>query len=136
MIVLDEQLSGRGIETALAQWYAGTVCFINALRPGTLIKDEAIPDLLQQQNAPTFVTINETDFWLKAKLADDYCIVCANLSDSQAHHVNRLLRCLFRRPEFRNKTQRAGHIFRLSHNSALYYNHHAPTLVPLSNWRP
>lgn len=136
MIVLDEQLSGRGIETAVAQWYPGTVCFINDLRLGTIIKDEAIPTLLQQQSEPTFVTINATDFWLKTRLSENACIVCANLSDSQAQTVNFLLKCLLRRTEFRSKAQRMGHIFRLSHSSAAYYTWREPTIYFLENWQP
>ena len=62
MIVLDEQLLGRDLEEQIARWYQGAVCFIVDLRPNTVIKDEAIPKLLQQENQITFVTINESDF--------------------------------------------------------------------------
>ena len=48
MIVLDEQLLGRGLERDIAQWYRGTVQFITDLRPHTIIKDEAIPVLLRR----------------------------------------------------------------------------------------
>ena len=61
MIVLDEQLLGRGLERDIAQWYRGTVQFITDLCPHTIIKDEAIPVLLRRQAQPTFVTINERD---------------------------------------------------------------------------
>ena len=47
MIVLDEQLLGRDIENQIAHWYQGAVCFIIDLRPDTVIKDDAIPRLLQ-----------------------------------------------------------------------------------------
>ena len=63
MIVLDEQLLGRGIEHHIAQWYRGTVQFITNIRPNTVIKDDAIPMLLRQLSQPTFVTINARDFW-------------------------------------------------------------------------
>jgi hypothetical protein len=43
MLVLDEQLLGRDLDTALAHWYRGPVLFITDLRPGTVIKDDAIP---------------------------------------------------------------------------------------------
>jgi hypothetical protein len=46
MLVLDEQLSGRGLETVLGRWYPGPVLFITDLQPGTVIKDDAIPALL------------------------------------------------------------------------------------------
>jgi len=68
MIVLDEQLLGRNIEQELAKWYRGRVVFVTELRPDSIIKDEAIPELLRRQNRPTFVTINERDFWRKIKI--------------------------------------------------------------------
>jgi len=63
MIVLDEQLLGRNLETEIAEWYEGKVCFITDLRPNTVIKDDAIPKLLREQNHAAFITINEKDFW-------------------------------------------------------------------------
>jgi hypothetical protein len=63
VIVLDEQLLGRGIEREIQKWYRGKVCFITDLRPGTVIKDEAIPGLLRGNRGSVFVTINEQDFW-------------------------------------------------------------------------
>ena len=53
MIVLDEQLLGRGLERDIAQWYHGTVQFITDLRPHTIIKDEAIPVLLRRPELRT-----------------------------------------------------------------------------------
>ena len=53
MIVLDEQLLGRGLERDIAQWYRGTVQFITDLRPHTIIKDEAIPVLLRRPELRT-----------------------------------------------------------------------------------
>lgn len=78
MIVLDEQLLGRNIEEQIARWYQGAICFITDLRPNTVIKDDAIPKLLQQENQPTFVTINEQDFWRKT--APSVSIIVRQLS--------------------------------------------------------
>ena len=47
MIVLDEQLPGLGLEEGVARWYRGAVFVVNTLRPGIVIKDEAIPSLLR-----------------------------------------------------------------------------------------
>ena len=47
MIVLDEQLLGRGLESEIAAWYRGSVCFIHELRPQTVVKDDVIPTLLR-----------------------------------------------------------------------------------------
>jgi hypothetical protein len=62
MIVLDEQLLGRGLEPDIAQWYRGTVRFITDLRPHTIIKDKAIPALLRQRSQSTFATIKTETF--------------------------------------------------------------------------
>ena len=50
MIVLDEQLLGRDLEQDIARWYRGPVRFVIDLRPHSVIKDEAIPDLLRHQS--------------------------------------------------------------------------------------
>ena len=121
MIVLDEQLLGRGLERDIAQWYRGTVQFITDLRPHTIIKDEAIPVLLRRQAQPTFVTINERDFWRKVATDQRYCIVCFVLSDARAREIPLALRTLLRRPELRTKGQRMGKIIRVTNNDLSYY---------------
>ena len=65
MIVLDEHLQDVGIATGFERWYPGQVRSITALRPGSVIKDEAIPDLLRQLRQPTFVTVNVSE-WAKS----------------------------------------------------------------------
>lgn len=50
MIILDEELQGLELEEAIARWYRGSVIIVKKLRPGTVIKDEAIPVLLRQVN--------------------------------------------------------------------------------------
>jgi hypothetical protein len=75
MIVLDEQLLGANLEQAIGKWYQGNVCFITDLRPNSIIKDEAIPMLLRKEAQPTFITINERDFWRKVAISEYFCIV-------------------------------------------------------------
>jgi len=100
MIVLDEQLLGRNLEVAIDKWYRGNVCFITDLRPNSIIKDEAIPMLLRQQPEPTFVTINESDFWRKVLINEYFCVVCFTLPDSRALEIGLLLKYLLHHPEF------------------------------------
>jgi len=76
MLVLDEQLLGCSLEIALALWYREPVLFITDLRPATIIKDDAIPTLLRLQRAPTFVTINESDFWRRVAIDRHFGVVC------------------------------------------------------------
>lgn len=121
MIVLDEQLLGRNIEVEIAKWYRGAVRFITDLRPNTMIKDDAIPELLRPQDQPTFVTINERDFWRKVTIDPRYCIVCLSLPDSRATEIPQLLRSLLQRTEFRTKANRMGKVIRMTEKEVSYY---------------
>ena len=122
MIVLDEQLLGRHLEREIGKWYRGTVCFITDLRPNTVIKDEDIPKLLRHQDQPTFVTINERDFWRKVAITEQFCIICFCLPDPRASEISSILRTLFRHPEFRTKRRRMGKVIRVSHQRISYYS--------------
>ncbi len=122
MIVLDEQLLGRDLEHAITRWYRGPVHFIVDLRPHTIIKDEAIPDLLRQQPQPTFVTINERDFWRKIVADTRYCVVCFPLPDSRVREIPHTLRLLLRHPSFRTKAHRMGKIVRMTTEDIRYYS--------------
>jgi predicted GTPase len=121
MIVLDEQLLGRNLEEEIARWYQGAVCFITDLRPNTVIKDDAIPKLLQQENQPTFVTINERDFWRKTALTHDFCVVCFTLPDSRAREIAALLKNLLRHSPFNTKKKRMGKVIRVTEQEVSYY---------------
>jgi len=123
MLVLDEQLMGRDLETALGHWYRGLVCFITDLRPGTVIKDDAIPSLLRQQSDATFLTINETDFWRKVAIDDRFCVICFALTDSHVREIPELLRAVFRQPAFRTKAHRMGKVLRVTQTTVRYYTH-------------
>jgi len=121
MIVLDEQLLGRNIERDIAKWYRGAIHFIIDLRPNTVIKDDAIPELLRQQTQPTFVTINGRDFWRRVTIDQRYCVVCFTLSDARVREIPQALRLLLRRPEFRTKAQRVGKVIRVTNEEIHYY---------------
>ena len=121
MIVLDEQLLGRDIELEIAKWYRGAVQFIMDLRPNTVIKDDAIPELLRQQSQSTFVTINEKDFWRKVVVDKRYCIICFAMSDARVSEIPQALRALLHRPEFKTKARRMGKIIRVTNKEINYY---------------
>lgn len=122
MIVLDEQLLGRELENQIARWYQGAVCFITDLRPNTVIKDDAIPRLLQQENQPVFVTINESDFWRKIAVNNQFCVVCVALPDSRAREIPQRLRLLFDNPLFDTKQKRMGKVIRVAEKEVSYYS--------------
>ncbi len=122
MIVLDEQLLGRDLEREIAKWYRGKVWFITDLRPQSVIKDEAIPELLRKQNQPTFVTINESDFWHKIVVDRRYCVACFAWSDARVREIPSALRLLLRRSEFNTKTKRMGKVIRVADEKINYYS--------------
>ena len=123
MLVLDEQLLGRHLETALGRWYRGPVRFITDLRPGTVIKDDVIPVLLRQQQHATFLTINEADFWRRVGIDAHFCVVCFALPDSRACEIPALLRAVFRLSPFRTKARRMGKVLRVARRTVSYYTY-------------
>jgi hypothetical protein len=123
MLVLDEQLLGHDLDTALARWYRGPVVFITDLRPGSVIKDDAIPVLLRQQHQATFVTINESDFWQRVTIDRRFCVVCFALPDSRASEIAERLRAVFKLSAFRTKARRMGTVLRVTHTTVSYYTY-------------
>jgi hypothetical protein len=95
VIVLDEHLQGVRLESAIARWYRGRVCFVGSLRPGSVIKDDSIPRLLRSARQPALSTQNWKHFWQRIEAHDDYCIVCFELPSEQAREIAPLLRRLF-----------------------------------------
>jgi hypothetical protein len=75
MIVFDENMRQRNIMDAVAAWYRGRVISVTVFRPGSIIKDEAIPTLLRRAQRPTFVTTNVDDFWQRVPAHTRYGIV-------------------------------------------------------------
>lgn len=121
MIVLDEQLLGRNLEREIAKWYRGKVLFITDLRPNSVIKDEALPELLRRQIHPTFVTINGKDFWHKVVVDQRYCVICFAWPDSRVREIPPSLRSLFNRSEFKTKVKRMGNVIRVADEKIIYY---------------
>jgi hypothetical protein len=78
---------GRNLEAALGHWYRGPVRFITALRPDTVMKDDAMPVLLRQQQQATFLTMNEPDVWRKVAIDAHFCVICFALPDSCAREI-------------------------------------------------
>jgi len=121
MIVIDEDLHDHRIMEVIAAWYPGRVVSVTTLRPGSLIKDEAIPGLLCQVARPTFVTINVTDFWKKVQPHSGYCIVLIGLSTERIRQAPDFLRRLLHLPDFSTKVARMGKIVRLTAERVEYY---------------
>jgi hypothetical protein len=124
MIVLDEQWQGLGLEDAIARWYRGAVFVVKKLRPGRVIKDEAIPTLLRQLKQPTFITIDYMDFWRYVPADHAYCIICLVLPIEQVEEIPVRLRQLLRLPEFKTKKARMGKVILVRERRLQYYRPH------------
>jgi hypothetical protein len=121
MIVFDENDHQQHLMTAVAAWYRGRVVSITILRPGTIIKDEAMPAVLQQVKQPTFVTTNVFDFWRRVAAHPQYCIVCFPLPNERLNELPQRLRQLLRLPEFKTKAARMGKVILVSRQQIQYY---------------
>jgi hypothetical protein len=121
MIVLDEGIHGHFIIKPIASWYSGRVISVTALRPKTVIKDDAIPSLLRSAPRPTFITINTTDFWRIASADSRYCILCFDLDAKQIKTLPDSLRRLLQMTEFKTRESRLGKVARVRSNRIDYY---------------
>ncbi len=133
MIVLDEELQGLGLEETISAWYRGAVVLIKVLRPGTIIKDEAIPAVLRHIRQPKFVTINHSDFWQHVVADKAFCVLCLKLTTEQVEDVPRWLRKVFELPEFKTKNARIGKVALVSSRSIQYYSA-GSRLIHLRGW--
>ena len=109
-IILDDQLYDQEVLIPIARWT--TVQRLRAIRPGEVIKDERVPQVLRQLSDPTFVTI-DMGFWEKRLRNAKYCILCFPLRNDQQDELPELLRRLMRLPEFRSKSARMGKVVRV-----------------------
>ena len=73
MIVLDEHLDDGLVLVPLSYRLKSRVVSVRELRPGTVIKDEAIPTVLGRYKNATFVTGNVSDFW--RKIQSPCCVI-------------------------------------------------------------
>lgn len=122
MIVLDEQIMRQRIATEIDRWYRGRVTNILALRPETVIKDDAIPALLLHVQQPTFVTINTKDFWLKIPAHRRYCVIAFDLPQTDVFGLPSMLHSLLRREQFATKANRMGKVIRVKGERIRYYS--------------
>ena len=121
MIVVDENIHDHRIMEAISVWYPGRVISVTALRPKSVIKDDAIPGLLLKVVQPTFVTINAIDFWKKVQPHHGYCIVAIALPEERVRELPDFLRRLFRLPMFKTRALRMGKVIRLTPTRIDYY---------------
>ena len=110
-LILDDQLDVLELLPHLSKWI--TARRLQTLRPGELILDDRVPEILGTLKQPTFVTIDE-HFWQRHLCNPDYCILYFSLRGDQQEQLPSLLRELLRRPEFRTRAARMGKVARVS----------------------
>lgn len=113
----------------------GAVCFVTDLRPGTVIKDEAIPTLLTQESGATFVTINVNDSWQQVAITNRFCGTCFALPDTAIDEIPSLLRRLLRCGPWSTKAKRLSKVARVSSDAASYYTAENRLARPVEEWR-
>jgi hypothetical protein len=121
MIVLDEHLEEPWLQEQLRAWYRGAVVYLTDLRPGTSIKDDAVPTLLRTVRASTFITINVTDFWRKIEPDENFGVVCLELKDRRKREIPSLLRGLFALEPFSSRKARLGKVVLVAPTAVYYY---------------
>jgi hypothetical protein len=120
VIVLDEHLQDPDVAQRIGRWYRGQIRLVTELRPGSIIKDDAIPVILRTVAQPTFITINVTDFWQQTAPHSAFCIVCLALDTDDAGIVSELVRRLFRLVEFQTRASRCGKVARVSSDHVIF----------------
>jgi hypothetical protein len=124
-LILDDQLDITEILPPLRKWI--TARRLQDLRPGELIRDDRIPEILMRLKSPTFVTIDK-GFWDSRLCHPKYCILFFALRDDQQSLVPGLLRALFRRAEFSTRSKRMGKVARVSSKAISYWQFQQPGL--------
>jgi hypothetical protein len=84
--------------------------------------------LLHRQRNPTFVTINEHDFWGRVAIDRRFCVICFAMDDAEVSTLEQRLRFLLRHPQLRTKSRRMGYVIRVSGASTTYYRYDDPTV--------
>jgi hypothetical protein len=117
-LILDDQLDISEVFFPIRKWI--TARRLQELRPGELIRDERVPEILRTLKSPTFITIDH-GFWNARLCHPDYCIVYFALRDDQQQLIPGLLRALLRRVEFRARSKRMGKVVRVSGTTIAYW---------------
>jgi hypothetical protein len=124
-LILDDQLSVRRVLTPIQKWI--TVERLQDLRPGEVVLDDRVPEILRTQKQATFVTIDQ-DFWAQHWSDPSYAILYFALRNDQQRDLPALLRALLRRTEFCTRANRMGKVVRVSTATVEWWQFHRADL--------
>jgi hypothetical protein len=117
-LVLDDQLDVQVILPELPRGL--TALRLQSLRPGELILDDRVPELLLDLKQPTFITIDR-GFWHRRLCHSQYCLLYIALAKDEQEQLPGLLRRLFRLPEFRTRSARMGKVARVQKHRVTFW---------------
>lgn len=128
-LVLDDQLD---VQIILPELTRITVVRLQSLRPGELVLDDRVPEILRTLKTPTFVTIDR-GFWKRRLCNSGYCILYFELLSEDQKLLPGLLRRLFHLPEFRTRAARMGKVARVDQTVVTYWGEGKKTSLELPN---
>lgn len=129
-LVLDDQLDVQIILPALAPWIRAVR--LQSLRPGEHVLDDRVPEILRALKTPTFVTIDH-GFWKRRLCHHRYCILVFALLTTEQQQLPRLMRRLFRLPEFRTRAARMNKVARVSDEVVTFWDAGKKKVLNLSD---
>src|SRR5258708_6196456 len=109
-LILDEQIDLQVVLPSLRRWTS--VKPLQDVRPGELVRDDRIPEILLTLAKPTFVTIDH-GFWDRRLCHPEYCILYFALRNDQQEFLPRMLRALFKQTGFNTRASRMGKVARI-----------------------
>ena len=128
-LILDEHVAIPIVLPPLKKWIS--VGRIQDLRPGELILDDRVPQILRTLRKPTFVTI-DNGFWRQSLCNPGYCLLCFDLRDDQQDHIPDLMRRLFHVADFQTRSIRMGKIARVRLHAVDYWQWQSPDLLRIA----
>lgn len=117
-IILDDQLFDQEVLIPIARWI--TVQRLRELRPGGVIKDERVPEILCSLRQPTLAMI-DLGFWNRSLRNPRYGVLCFPLQNDQQDELPQMLRRVLRLPEFHSKAARMGKVARVGVTGVEYW---------------
>jgi hypothetical protein len=118
LFILDDHLARSAVRERVLCW--ATAQYVRDLRPGEVVKDERILDILCTLHRPTSVRVDHS-FWSRDHRDPRYCIVYVALRGRDHTHVPDLLRRLLRLPEFHTRAARMGKAVQLGEDHVRWW---------------
>lgn len=130
-IIVDEHL---GLNEVLRPIQQITAQKVESLKPGEVLKDDRLLQVLTHLNKPTLITIDD-DFWDRRYCDRRYCLLYFVLPEEQQSHIPAILRRLFRLEPFKTKAARMGKVARITFTKVSFWRLGSDKLYTIA-WLP